>query len=214
MPIVKEGLIYMAGGAAAGLAVFCLAGPAWAAPFFLAALFSAWFFRDPRRSPPAGDGLLLSPADGRIIGIEPVEDDPDINRGTVVSIFMSVFNVHVNRCPIAGRVSDIRYHRGRFKAAFRDDAPEYNERNEVTFEGEGARVRCVQIAGLVARRIVCRLSRSESVDAGQKYGLIKFGSRVDVYIPSVYELAVSRGEKTRGGTTILARMKEIKDEQA
>ncbi len=213
MPIARDGLVYIAVGAAISLVAWLLLGPAAAVPFGLATLFVCWFFRDPRRTPPADEGLLLAPADGRIIRVAPVEQDPDVGEGVQVSIFMSVFNVHINRCPVSGEVTAVRHHAGRFLAAYKDEAPVSNERNEVVFTGGHGPVKCVQIAGLVARRIICRVNEGDPVTAGGKYGLIKFGSRVDVFIPSSYNVLAEEGRTTRGGLTVLARLKEEEDDR-
>ncbi len=207
-PVARDGWIYIAAGA---FATVLFLGLGWydpAAALLLGTLFVVWFFRDPRRSSPREEGALLSPADGTILGVEPVAADPDIGAGRVVSIFMSVFNVHVNRCPLDGTVRDVRYQRGRFLSAYKKEAPEENERNEVVIEGKRGRVKFVQIAGLIARRIVCRLKPGDPTLAGERFGLIKFGSRVDAFIPGGYRLAVGPGDKVRAGLTVLARWEE------
>lgn len=169
---------------------------AWAAlPFAALALFSLWFFRDPRRSPPSRDGVLVSPADGKIVRAEPGR----------LSVFLNVFDVHVCRTPVAGRVRSVEHRAGRFLAAFRDEASEQNERAVVTVEpADGRALRFTLVAGLVARRIVCRVRVGDVLTLGQRIGLIRFGSRVDVEVPADFEIAVRLGQRVTAGETILA----------
>lgn len=193
--------------AALPFVVVCLvaaAAPAAYGAYGLAALalvplsFTLWFFRDPPRVVPQGDRLLISPADGRVIRA-------DRER---VSIFMNVFDVHVCRAPCAGRVAAIEHRTGRFRAAFRDAASEHNERTAIDLEGPPSRrVRFTLVAGLVARRIVCRTEVGRSVAAGERIGLIRFGSRVDVDLPPGTELRVLRGQRVRAGETPLAELR-------
>ena len=169
--------------------------PVVAAVLLVLTAFVLWFFRDPERQPPADPDAVLSPADGRILGVSERR----------ISVFMNVFNVHVCRAPVAGTVRSIRHTPGRFGAAFRDDAPERNERAEIDIETATGAVRFALVAGLVARRIVCRVAAGERLAAGQRVGLIRFGSRVDVELPQGAEPLVRRGQRVVAGRTVLAR---------
>jgi phosphatidylserine decarboxylase len=206
MRIAKEG--YRVILVPAILTVFAaVLGWAWvAAVLALATSACAAFFRDPDRTPPPGEGLILSPADGKIVDIREVKDAASGATGMTVSIFMSPLDVHVNRAPVRGRVEDVRYQKGRFIAAYHDDASENNERNALTIiDPRGRKVELVQIAGIMARRIVCRVKRGDSLEAGERFGIIMFGSRVDVHFPPGSCVEVAEGQRVRGGETILAR---------
>ena len=173
--------------------------------FFLALTgFVAYFFRDPERSIPMEPGLLLAPADGKIVVVSPLQNDPAQPSGVLVSIFLSVFDVHINRAPIAGTVVDVRYQPGTFLPAFRADASDLNEQNIVTLQAEGIRVTIKQIAGILARRIVCRVKAGDKVSAGERFGLIRFGSRVDILIPPEFTVHARPGQRVRGGESVLA----------
>lgn len=171
----------------------------------LLAAYMAWFFRDPERIPPADPGAVISPADGRIVfsgDCPPGIWSPE--PGKMVSVFMWIFDVHVNRAPVSGKVISIRYHPGKFLAANVEKASLENEQNGVVLEtAEGRRVSYVQIAGLVARRIVCNLSEGDTVRRGQRVGMIRFGSRVDVLLPASAVLRVRKGDRVRAGESIL-----------
>lgn len=169
-----------------------------------AALLVLSFFRDPERRVGTEAGLVLSPADGRVVRIVP----PKGGRGPTISIFLSVLNVHINRIPISGRVTAVERIPGRFKPAFRNDASDVNARVIIRIETLWGTVECVQITGLIARRIVCRLRPGDEVVAGERYGLIQFGSRVDVSLPRPATLMVETGRRTRSGITPLARLGE------
>lgn len=167
--------------------------------------FTLNFFRDPDRTPPAGEGLVLSPADGRVIKIATVRENEFFGGdATLISIFMSPLNVHVNRNPIAGVVKHMRYVEGEYFAAFEDKASEKNEQMIVGIEGSSGKVLMKQIAGFVARRIVCELAVGDSVIGGERFGMIKFGSRVDVFVPTTSTLKVQVDDRTVAGETILA----------
>ncbi len=166
------------------------------------ALFVAFFFRDPRRAIPSEPGVAVSPADGKIVRIQREGDR------TRISVFLSLFNVHVNRSPISGRITEVRYREGRFHAAFTDRASVENEQNTLTIEGDGITIECAQIAGVVARRIVCWRREGDYVDRGERYGLIRFGSRADIVIPGRMDVAVAVGERVRGGSTVIARRRD------
>jgi phosphatidylserine decarboxylase len=172
-------------------------------PLALAAFF-LWFFRDPERAIPAGDGLILSPADGLVTETARI-DTPDGPRQRV-SIFLSVFDVHVNRSPIGGIISRVVYQKGQYLNAMNPASAERNEQNAVTVGGVGIEVTFKQIAGLLARRIVFNFKEGDAVQAGQRVGLIKFGSRVDVLLPAQAVLRVSVGKRVKGGSSVLAAM--------
>jgi phosphatidylserine decarboxylase len=199
--VVKDGLYYAVALSAAGLLVATLFPSAWALPLLLSACFCLYFFRDPERVIPDGP-VAVSPADGRIVQVRDYDDN------TRVSIFLNIFDVHVNRTPIAGRITGKEYKSGRFHMAQREDASEENEQNTVTIEGEGSRVIVRQIAGLIARRIVCHKQVGDPVEKGERFGLIKFGSRTDVFFGSEWELSVGEGDRVLGGSSVLARRKQ------
>ncbi len=174
----------------------------WAGvPFYILALFCLWFFRDPERAIPTGP-VAVSPADGRVIRVKQNDDS------TVVCIFMNVFNVHVNRTPIAGKIVDIRYRPGKFLVASNDRASIENESNTIVVDGQGTRVEFVQIAGLIARRIVSYKKPGDFVTMGERVGLIKFGSRVDVTFGPEWQIEVREGQSVAAGSSILARRKD------
>lgn len=171
--------------------------------------FVAWFFRDPERTPPEGDKQMVSPADGRVIIVQRLSKSQYLEGDCQkVSIFMNVFNVHVNRIPLDGVVEKVQYHPGKFVNASLDKASEHNERNALVVRtDEGRRFAFVQIAGLVARRIVNCVGMGERVRRGERYGMIQFGSRLDLYLPLNFEVQVKVGDKTTAGETIIGEMK-------
>ncbi len=167
-------------------------------------IFSMNFFRDPDRMPPSRDDVVVSPADGKVLFVKDVEEDRFImGKAKQVSIFMSPLNVHVNRIPIDGRVDYLRYHNGKYIAAFEDKASEVNERAEFGITGKHGRVFFTQVAGFVARRIVYEISKGDSVKIGERFGMIKFGSRVDVIVPENCIIRVERDNEVKAGETIL-----------
>lgn len=209
--MVKEGypwiLVPLAAGLVAGLLyLFWPALPLLALAFvlLLVAAFMAYFFRDPQRAVPSESGLVVSPADGKVTRIEKLSAD-GADSPTVVSIFLSPFDVHVNRAPIAGEVIDVTYTKGRFIAATSDNASLVNEQNALTIKGERMTVVCKQIAGVLARRIVCWKRPGDSLELGERFGLIKFGSRTDLVLPGGVEVLVKVGERVSGGVTIIGR---------
>jgi phosphatidylserine decarboxylase len=175
-----------------------------AAALFLAA-FMAYFFRDPRREAPGEPGLVVSPADGRVTRVEKLSLE-DAESPTVVSIFLSPFDVHVNRSPIAGTVVEVAYTKGLFKSATRDSASVLNEQNALTIKGEQITIVCKQIAGVLARRIVCWKRPGDKLALGERFGLIKFGSRTDLVLPFEVEVVVSPGTRVRGGVSVIGRL--------
>jgi len=197
--IVIDGIYYAVGMAAAGVLVAWLAGPWFAAPLWILALFCLYFFRDPERAIPAGN-VAVSPADGKIVAVK--LEGPAVNR---VSIFLNIFDVHVNRAPIAGTIAKVQYQEGQFHVASREECSTQNEQNVVTVEGEGTSVVFKQIAGLIARRIVFRKKPGDPVATGERVGLIKFGSRVDVLLGPEWEILVKPGERVSAGSSAIAR---------
>jgi phosphatidylserine decarboxylase len=197
--MVKDGILYALGLAAAAAAVWFLAGPPWALPLVLAAAFCLYFFRDPDREIPPGD-VVVSPADGKVVAV--AAENPKLTR---ISVFLNIFDVHVNRSPIAGRIAKVAYQRGRFLVASREAASIQNEQNLVVVEGNGSEVAFKQIAGLIARRIVCWKRPGDEVAAGERVGLIKFGSRVDVLLGPEWRIEVQTGMRVRAGSSVLAR---------
>jgi len=167
-------------------------------------IFHFFFFRDPERETPAGDNLIIAPADGTVINIAEVEENEYFkDKVQRVSIFMSVFNVHVNRIPWAGEVEYLDYAKGRFKAAFADDAPEVNERTVIGIKSDKGKLMFKQIAGLIARRIVYHVKQGDKVQSGERFGLIKYGSRVDLYFPLSVKINVQKKDKVKSGSTII-----------
>ncbi len=168
------------------------------------AIFNLYFFRDPERTIPAGENLILSPADGTVIKIEEVEEKKYFNsRVQRLSIFLSVFNVHVNRIPISGKVDFLHYQKGKFVAAFDHKASEENEQSIIGINADGKRLLFSQIAGIIARRIIYHLKEGDLVSAGDRFGLIRYGSRVDIYFPQNVRLHVKLKDKVVGGETII-----------
>jgi phosphatidylserine decarboxylase len=203
--MVRDGYIYGLSLLAVAIALAWATGNwAWSiAPVLLAAFF-LWFFRDPEREIPAGAGLIVSPGDGVVT--ETVAIETPGGRRQRISIFLSVFNVHVNRSPIAGVLSSVRYQKGQYLNAMNPASADQNEQNTVTVCGQGCEVTFKQIAGLLARRIVFNLHEGETVERGQRVGLIKFGSRVNVLLPAEAELRVKVGDRVKGGSSVLAAM--------
>jgi phosphatidylserine decarboxylase len=171
--------------------------------FFVLTFFVTWFFRNPERHIPAGDEIIVSPADGRILKIEEIEGSPfGGERRRKVSIFMSVFNVHVNRAPCSGTIQSIRYHKGRFFSADLDKASELNENNAILIKTDkGIDIVTIQIAGLIARRIVCWIKEGMHIQKGERFGMIRFGSRLEVVLPLEAKVSVREGERVKAGET-------------
>ena len=186
-----------------------LAGhPVTILPLLLAVGFSLWFFRDPERTAPADDRAVISPADGRIVAVVSEREDRFLNtQATRVSIFMSPLDVHVNRSPVTGTVRQVQHTEGKFRAAFSDKSSLDNERNAVVLESGGKRFLMVQIAGALARRIVCHVGPGDRLERGQRFGMIMFGSRVDLYLPSGVVPVVRRGDRVRAGVSVVAEVR-------
>ena len=171
----------------------------------IALLFTLYFFRDPKRTTPDEQRVILAPADGKIILVQPHAESTSANHQTLVSIFMSPFNVHVNRIPLSGKVTHLRYCPGKFLMAFDNQSMQSNERMEIGIDNGEIEVLFSQVSGFLARRIVCTLKSGEMVKIGKRFGMIKFGSRVDLILPPSAKVAVQPGQKTRAGETIIAR---------
>ena len=201
MRIVKESIPYIVVPLllATGAAVF---GFWWvAAILLLLTLFMAFFFRDPKRVPPSDTDVVVSPADGKVTRISSAG-----GGSTVVSIFLSPFDVHINRSPIPGKIVDVLYSPGKFLMATNEKASLVNEQNALTIQGEKITVVCKQIAGILARRIVCWKAEGDSLGLGERFGMIKFSSRTDVLLPANVRVTVKEGDRVRGGTTVIGRI--------
>lgn len=203
--LAKEGWPFIGISFVLALLVSWSCGLMWALPFWMIVLFVVQFFRDPARPIPAEAGIVLSPADGRIVAIETTQD-PYANRSALkISVFMNVFNVHSNRAPVDGQIQTVQYFPGKFVNADLDKASLENERNAIVIKTpDNVMVTSVQVAGLIARRILCYVKPGEQFSRGQRYGFIRFGSRVDVYLPTGSRPRVSIGDKVSASTTILA----------
>ena len=200
--MVRDGYLYGLPLIAAAVLIGWLANPLWAVIPLALSFFLLWFFRDPERAIPGAVGAIVSPGDGKVTDVGPITAGGE--KFTRISIFLSVFDVHVNRSPIAGTIRDIRYQRGKFLDARSPACAEQNEQNAVTVEGDGQVVIFKQIAGLLARRIVFHPKVGDRLERGQRVGLIKFGSRVDVLVNPAASLQVKVGDRVKGGSSVLA----------
>jgi len=208
--MVRDGIPYVVFPGLLALALI-IAALLWVPMLWIPALgflaltgFMAFFFRDPRRSIPLEPGVIVAPADGKVTIVRPADAQ---NAESLVSIFLSPLDVHINRSPIEGEIVDIAHKTGKFVMATRADARLLNEQNALTIVGNDITVKCVQIAGVLARRIVCWKQRGERVKCGERFGMIKFSSRTDLLMPSKVEIVVQEGMHVRGGETIIARIK-------
>jgi phosphatidylserine decarboxylase len=209
LPVAREGLPFIIPALIITLLLFFLGAIFAAIPIGIFTLFALYFFRDPDRAGATGEKDVLSPADGTIIDIRHLEGEN--NRlgapALKISIFMSVFNVHVNRIPLNGKISNINYNPGKFFSANLDKASEQNENNGVTLDtGNGQKIVFVQIAGLIARRIACWVKKGDNVSAGQRFGLIRFGSRLDVYLPAESLVNVRLRERVKAGESVIGHL--------
>jgi len=199
--IVKESIPYILVPLLLAVAAAVL-GFWWVAGFLLLlTLFMAFFFRDPKRVPPSDPNIVVSPADGKVTRVGPAG-----SNSTVVSIFLSPFDVHINRSPIPGKIVDVLYSPGKFLMATNEKASLVNEQNALTIQGEKITVVCKQIAGILARRIVCWKAEGDSLSLGERFGMIKFSSRTDVLLPANVRVTVKEGDRVRGGTTVIGRI--------
>jgi phosphatidylserine decarboxylase len=200
--MVRDGYFYALPLIAAGLLLGWLTNPVWAIIPFLLAFFFLWFFRDPERTISQEAGAVVSPGDGKVTDVSPVTTGNETQ--TRISIFLSVFDVHVNRSPVTGIIRDVRYQRGQFLNAMNEVSAEQNEQNIVTLEADGQKIIFKQIAGLLARRIVFYPKAGDRLERGQRVGLIKFGSRVDLLVDASARVTVKVGDRVKGGASVLA----------
>lgn len=210
VPIHPEGYIFAVAAVIIALVVhWLIPGIGWL--FWGLPLFVLYFFRDPPRVTPLREGLVISPADGKVSMIGFFAPPPELGMGDTpvlrISIFLSVFDVHINRTPVGGKIRKIVYTPGLFLNADLDKASQDNERNSIVVESAHGPVGCIQIAGLIARRILCFVKEGQQLAPGERFGLIRFGSRTDIYIPGEVKALVSEGQRAIGGETILADMK-------
>jgi phosphatidylserine decarboxylase len=205
MPIERDGIVFILPALVLSSVLFWFRMPWWGTGALLLSGFLVYFFRDPERVIPGGERLILAPADGRIVAIKPFPDwkGPFGESLVRVSIFLSVFDVHVNRAPLTSLVNGVTYRPGRFVPAWGEEASAENEQTLIHFASADGDVWVKQIAGILARRIVCRVRPGQKISAGERIGLIRFGSRVDCILPATAELKVRRGEAVKGGSTIL-----------
>ncbi len=196
--MVIYGVYYGLALAGAGVLIGFLLSWPWGIPLYVLAAFCLWFFRDPEREPPPGP-VAVSPADGKIVSIK--SESPASTR---ISIFLNIFDVHVNRSPIAGKIMEVRYQPGQFLVASREEASAQNEQNTVVVQDKETEVTFKQIAGLIARRIICYKKPGDQVATGERIGLIKFGSRVDVFLGPEWNVTVRTGERVKAGSSVLA----------
>lgn len=202
--IVKESIPYIVVPVLLGIAAAALGYWYVVALLLIVALFMAFFFRDPKRVPPNDPDVVVSPADGRVTRIESSNQGSGLT--TVISIFLSPLDVHINRSPIPGKIVDVLYSPGKFLMATNEKASLVNEQNSLTIQGEKITVVCKQIAGILARRIVCWKARGDSLGLGERFGMIKFSSRTDVLLPANVQVTVKEGQRVRGGTTVIGRI--------
>ncbi len=204
MGIVKESIPYIL--VPVVLAVAAAVVGFWYVAAFLifVALFMAFFFRDPKRVPPSDPDVVVSPADGRVTRVGPTAQGAD--SPTVISIFLSPLDVHINRSPITGKIVDVLYSPGKFLMATNEKASLVNEQNALTIQGDKITVVCKQIAGILARRVVCWKTKGDNLGLGERFGMIKFSSRTDVLLPANVRVTVKEGERVRGGTTVIGRI--------
>jgi len=205
MKIAREGYPLILAAAALTVLAFVLGGNPAGVVLLVVTLGVTAFFRDPDRIIPAGEGLIVSPADGRVVSVVSLKPD-SATTTTRISIFLSPLDVHINRIPVTGNVEEVTYQRGKFMAAYKDEASSRNEQNTVKLADDGGRrLQVAQVAGVVARRIVSRVYAGQQVQRGERFGLIMFGSRTDTYLPGDCKIEVAEGQRVKGGETILAR---------
>jgi phosphatidylserine decarboxylase len=204
MRVDPAGFPFIAGASLIAIGVGVAASWLWAAPFLIAAAFFLFFFRDPERHGHGDEADVLAPADGRVLVAGDAMPGAPAGQWKQISIFLSPMDVHVNRVPVSGRVTRASYTPGRFLPAYRADAGAVNERSEIWIDRGGQMVVARQIVGILARRVVCRVKPGADVRAGERYGIMKFGSRMDVFVPTTAELRVTVGQTVRGGETVIA----------
>ena len=204
MSIVRESIPYIVVPLVVSVAATALGLWYVGLLFFLVALFMAFFFRDPKRVPPNDPDVVVSPADGRVTRIE--APAAEANAPTLISIFLSPFDVHINRSPIPGKIIDMVYSPGKFLMATKEEASLVNEQNALTIQGEKITVVCKQIAGILARRVVCWKGKGDQLKLGERFGMIKFSSRTDILLPANVKVTVAEGDRVRGGITVIGRI--------
>jgi phosphatidylserine decarboxylase len=204
--IVREGIVYVLVPGALMIVFLVLGFWTLGIVFALLAAFMAFFFRDPGRETPTEIDVVVAPADGLVTRVQSMEEGKD-HSATLVSIFLSPLDVHINRAPISGKITDVSYTRGKFLMATDERASLVNEQNALTIQGEKITVVCKQIAGILARRIVCWKQAGERVALGERFGMIKFSSRTDILLPESVDVLVTKGQRVKGGTTIIGRMR-------
>jgi phosphatidylserine decarboxylase len=198
LPMVSDAYRFILPLAALGILSGLLHLPYLLLVFFIIAAFVSYFFRNPNRHIPEGNNLIVSPADGKVVKISRMDDGEQ-----TISIFLNIFNVHVNRSPISGELQQVEYKRGKFKVAFDEEASRVNEQNVLTIENQHIRIIVRQIAGLIARRVVCWKKPGSKLQRGELFGLIRFGSRVDIVLPGQVKISVKVGDRVRGGSSII-----------
>ncbi len=204
MQLAREGYPFVAGGLLVAIIVQFVAGGVLAFLCWLIALFMLQFFRDPIRKIPDDKGVIVSPADGKVVTVRQATDPVSGKNATNIAIFLNVFSVHATRIPVSGEVFQRIYRKGKFINAAVDKSSEENERNSIVIRtDDNKEVTCIQIAGLIARRILCYVTEGQSVQRGQRYGFIRFGSRVELFLPQEYRITVNVGDKVRGGADII-----------
>lgn len=206
MIIAREGILYVLVPAALMIILSVLGFWPVGIVFGVIAAFMAFFFRDPERLSPKEPNVVVAPADGRVTRVKQIDDGSDLSA-TLVSIFLSPLDVHINRAPIAGEITNVSYTKGKFLVAMDERASLVNEQNALTIEGEKITVVCKQIAGILARRIICWKRAGDRVALGERFGLIKFSSRTDVLMPASVEVLVKEGSRVQGGTSIIGRIR-------
>jgi phosphatidylserine decarboxylase len=208
MRIDPAGWPFVLGAAVITLIVWLAAGPLFGLPLLVVSGFLLFFFRDPDRVHDAPPSAVISPADGRVmVAGEPTGEAVPPGRWQQITVFLSPMNVHVNRMPVSGRVTRVEYHPGRFLPAYRRESGDLNERSEVTIDHAGQQIVVRQIVGVLARRVVCRIREGMDVKAGERFGVMKFGSRMDVFVPVDSTLHVRVGDTVVGGVTVIATLK-------
>jgi phosphatidylserine decarboxylase len=207
MRIAREGYPLIFTAAILALLALVVGWIAFGIMLALITLAITGFFRDPERQAPVGEGLVVSPADGKVVTIAGVKGDPlFLGSATRVSIFLSPLDVHINRTPVEGKIAKITYQPGKFLAAYKEEAAQRNEQNALSIvDSKGRTWGVVQIAGVIARRIICRAKQGDQLARGERFGLIMFGSRTDTYLPEGCQVAVTEGQRVKGGETVLAR---------
>ena len=216
LPIAWEGIPFILIGIVLTSMLFIFHWKLLAIPMAVATLFTIYFFRDPERTHLDNEKAIFTPADGTVLSIENLHngDYRLKDKAIKISIFMSIFNAHINRIPIKGKIAQLSYHPGTFFSANRDKASVYNEHNIVTLETDNKKkIIFVQIAGIIARRIACWIKKGDYVETGQRFGLIRFGSRLEVYLPNNCEIKVKKGEKVKAGKTIIGYLGETENKK-